>query len=106
MGAQTAVAKMKCFWDMDAAAPTHRPDEHTTADVIKFCSASCMFDFQCMPMCPDCGRDSKDDHVKKPGEGWLNPYMMRNVWGTYSSNYANSNGHVRRSDGNAGGYRN
>ena len=64
---------------MDAAAPTHRPDEHTTADVIKFCSASCMFDFQCMPMCPDCGRDSKDGHVKKPGEGWLNPYMMRKV---------------------------
>ena len=52
------------FWDMDANKPTHKPDENTTANVIKFCSESCMFDFRCMPICPDCGRDSKDDHVK------------------------------------------
>ena len=106
MDAQTAVAKMKCFWDMDAAAPTHRPDEHTTANVIKFCSASCMFDFQCMPMCPDCGRDSKDGHVKKAKGMLAQPIHDAASRGTYPSNDANSNGHVRRSDGNAGGYRN
>ena len=40
------------FWDMDADKPTCKPDENTTADVIKFCSESCMFDFRCMPTCP------------------------------------------------------
>ena len=62
------------FWDMDANKPTCKPDENTTADVIKFCSESCKFYFRCMPICPECGRDS--DHVKKPGEGWPNPRIM------------------------------
>ena len=65
------------FWDMDANESTCKPDENTTADVIKFCSESCKFDFRCMPICPECGRDS--DHVKKPGEGWPNPHIMRKL---------------------------
>ena len=74
--AKCGCKKETCFWDMDAGEPAGRQDENTTADVMRFCSESCMLDFRVMPVCPECGSDSKDEHVKKPGEGWCNPNII------------------------------
>ena len=68
-----------CVWDLEAHEPTCKPDETTTDHVVKFCSVSCMVDIRCVSMCSNCGCDSKGDHIKKPGEGWLNPHFMRKL---------------------------